>query len=229
MPRRKYSIAQQISAAKACIAGEASIMEIARRFGVSRTGLKEWAARYQAGGETAFEITGKNQAYSDSKKQEAVQEYLSGKCSLREITAKYGLRSNSTLRAWIKVYNRGKDFGRKMTGGSRMKSTRQTTQEERIEIAKACLESGNNYGEIALNYNVSYQQARSWTLKYKELGPAGLEDRRGKRLVEQAPRTAEEEMRIRIAQLEHENYMLRVERDLLKKVRELEGWDASQK
>lgn len=110
-----------------------------------------------------------------------------------------------------------------------MKSTRQTTQEERIEIAKACLESGNNYGEIALNYNISYQQARSWTLKYKELGPAGLEDRRGKRLVEQAPRTAEEEMRIRIAQLEHENYMLRVERDLLKKVRELEGWDASLK
>ena len=158
-----------------------------------------------------------------------MQEYLSGKCRLREITAKYGLRSNSTLRAWIKVYNSGKDFGRKMTGGSRMKSTRQTTQEERIEIAKACLESGNNYGEIALKYNVSYQQARSWTLKYKELGPAGLEDRRGKRLVEQAPRTAEEEMRIRIAQLEHENYMLRVERDLLKKVRELEGWDASQK
>ena len=71
MPRRKYSIAQQISAAKACIAGEASIMEIARRFGVSRTGLKEWAARYQAGGETAFGITGKNHAYSESKKQEA--------------------------------------------------------------------------------------------------------------------------------------------------------------
>ena len=112
MPRRKYSIAQQISAAKACIAGEASILEIARRFGVSRTGLKKWAARYQAGGENAFEISGKNHAYSESKKQEAVQEYLSGKCSLREITAKYGLRSNSTLRAWIKVYNSGKDFGR---------------------------------------------------------------------------------------------------------------------
>lgn len=63
-----------------------------------------------------------------------------------------------------------------------MKNTRQTTQEERIEIAKACLESGNNYGEIALKYNVSYQQVRSWTMKFKEKGPAGLEDRRGKRL-----------------------------------------------
>ena len=110
-----------------------------------------------------------------------------------------------------------------------MKNTRQTTQEERIEIAKACLESGNNYGEIALKYNVSYQQVRSWTMKFKENGPAGLEDRRGKRLAEQEPRTPEEEMRIRIAQLEHENYMLRMERDLLKKVKELEGRNAFQK
>ena len=107
-----------------------------------------------------------------------------------------------------------------------MKNTRQTTQEERVEIAKACLESGNNYGEIALKYNVSYQQVRSWTMKFKEKGPAGLEDRRGKRLAEQEPRTPEEEMRIRIAQLEHENYMLRLERDLLKKVKELEGGNA---
>lgn len=110
-----------------------------------------------------------------------------------------------------------------------MKNTRQTTQEERIEIAKACLESGNNYGEIALKYNVSYQQVRSWTMKFKEKGSAGLEDRRGKRLAEQEPRTPEEEMRIRIAQLEHENYMLRMERDLLKKVKELEGRNAFQK
>lgn len=36
-------------------------------------------------------------------------------------------------------------------------------------------------------------------------------------------------MRIRIAQLEHENYMLRMERDLLKKVKELEGRNAFQK
>lgn len=110
-----------------------------------------------------------------------------------------------------------------------MKNTRQTTQEERIEIAKACLESGNHYGEIALKYNVSYQQVRSWTMKFKEKGSAGLEDRRGKRLAEQEPRTPEEEMRIRIAQLEHENYMLRMERDLLKKVKELEGRNAFQK
>ena len=42
---------------------------------------------------------------------------------------------------------------------------------------------------------------------------------------QQSPRTAEEELKARIAQLEHENYMLKMERDLLKKVKELERRD----
>lgn len=58
-----------------------------------------------------------------------------------------------------------------------MKQGRDTTLEERLQIAKECLVSGKNYGEMALKYKVSYQQARSWTLRYEELGEAGLEDR----------------------------------------------------
>lgn len=55
-----------------------------------------------------------------------------------------------------------------------MKSTHKTTKEERIQIDRECLESGNNYGEIAKKYGVSYQQARTWTLKYKERGRGRL-------------------------------------------------------
>ena len=62
-----------------------------------------------------------------------------------------------------------------------MKQGRDTTKEERIEIAKDCLASGKNYGEMALKYKVSYQQVRTWTLRFEEMGEAGLEDRRGKR------------------------------------------------
>lgn len=54
------------------------------------------------------------------------------------------------------------------------------------------------------------------------MGISGLEDRRGQWKARQAPRTSEEELRIRIAQLERENDLLKMERDLLKKVRELE-------
>ena len=98
-----------------------------------------------------------------------------------------------------------------------MKNTRKTTQEERIEIAKDCIANGHNYGETALKYQVSYQQVYTWVKKFSELGEAGLED------------TEEEELKIKVAQLEHELYMTRMERDLLKKLEEVERRDAYRK
>ena len=110
-----------------------------------------------------------------------------------------------------------------------MKQGRETTQEERIAIVKDCLENGSNFGETAIKYNVSYQQVYTWAKKFKQLGEAGLEDRRGKKTAAQNPRTELEEMKVRMAQLEHELYMTRMERDLLKKLDELERSDAFRK
>ena len=110
-----------------------------------------------------------------------------------------------------------------------MRQTRSTTQEERIQIARECIASGKNYGELAIKYNVSYQQVRSWTLRYEELGEAGLEDRRGKRKKDQAPRTELEKAQIEIEQLKHKLYLAEMERDLLKKLDEIERRDAYRK
>ena len=229
MPREKVTIEERITAAKDCAEGLISQSEIARRLGVNKATVNGWVQRYKASGASAFQVQANNAVYAEELKLKAVKEYLSGACSLREIAAKYGLRSNRQLQDWIKQYNSGKDFGRKMSGGSHMKQGRETTQEERVAIAKDCLENGCNYGETAIKYNVSYQQVYIWVKKFKELGATGLEDRRGKRVPAQTARTPEEEMRIRIAQLEHENYMLRMERDLLKKLDELERRDAYRK
>ena len=156
-------------------------------------------------------------------------DYLAGKGSLLDICKRYKIRATKQLRDWIKVYNNGKEFRHKMSGGSRMKPGRKTSPEERIQIAKDCMENGSNYGETALKYNVSYQQVYTWVKKFKAQGEAGLEDRRGKRIATQTARTPEEELKIRIAQLEHENYMLKMERDLLKKLEEIERSDAFRK
>ena len=110
-----------------------------------------------------------------------------------------------------------------------MSKSRKTTLEERIKITKECIESGHNYGEIAEKYNVGYQQVYTWVKKFIEKGDSGLHDRRGCWKKNQEPRTPEEEAQIRIAKLEHENYLLRVERDLLKKLEELERRDAFRK
>ena len=110
-----------------------------------------------------------------------------------------------------------------------MKKTRSTTQEERIQIVQECIASGKNYGEIALKYEVSYQQVRNWTLRFEEMGGAGLEDRRGRRKKDQVPRTELEQARIEIEQLKHKLYWAEMERDLLKKLDEIERRDASRK
>ena len=110
-----------------------------------------------------------------------------------------------------------------------MRQTRSTTQEERIQIASECIASGKNYGELAIKYNVSYQQVRTWTLRFEELGEAGLEDRRGKRKKDQTPRTELEKAQIEIEQLKHKLYLAEMERDLLKKLDEIERRDAYRK
>ena len=110
-----------------------------------------------------------------------------------------------------------------------MKESRPTTIEERVQIAKDCIANGDNYGETARKYNVSYQKVYQWTKKFKEMGAAGLEDRRGKRLKDQTPRTREEELEIEVAKLKHELYMTQMERDLLKKLDEIERREAYRK
>lgn len=227
--KRKLTDGERIDVARACAEERMSATEAARRMGVAKATVQEWTIQYKENGPLALRAQEKNNIYSPEIRHRAIEDYLSGKGSQREIAAKYGIRSTRQLRDWIKVYNSGRDFEHKMSGGSRMKHGRETTPEERIAIVKNCLENGNNYGETAIKFNVSYQQVYNWVKKFKELGDAGLEDRRGKRVTEQVPRTELEELKIKMAQLEHENYMLRMERDLLKKLDELERRDAFHK
>ena len=226
--KSKLSAKEKVKIVQECIAGKLGRAEAARKAGVDKKSLRRWIIRYEAEGSLGFLSTGKNRVYSEETKLAAVVEYLSGGGSGQEICKKFKIRSESQLWDWIRVYNSGRDF-KKMSGGSRMKSTRKTTQEERIQIAKECIENGNNYGEIAVKYQVSYQNVYSWVKKYRELGEAGLEDRRGQRTAQQEPRTEEERLRIENAQLKHELYLARVERDLLKKLEEIERRDAFRK
>lgn len=59
-----------------------------------------------------------------------------------------------------------------------MTKGRKTTFEERVEIVQYCIAHDCDYAKTAEKYQVSYQQARSYTLKYQEKGVEGLQDRR---------------------------------------------------
>lgn len=150
MPRRsRVTSEEKIQIARDCIEGRISQTEASRRLGIDRTSIRSWIARYEAEGSLGFVQEEKNRVYSEETKRQAVIEYLAGNGSLREICKKYRIRSKRQLQDWIKVYNSGGDF-KKTSGGSRMKNTRKTTLEERVQIAKECIENGNNYGETVL-------------------------------------------------------------------------------
>ena len=82
---------------------------------------------------------------------------------------------------------------------------------------------------MALKYQVSYQQVRTWTLRFEQMGEVGLEDRRGRRKKDQIPRTELERAQIEIEQLKHKLYLSEMENTLLKKLDETERRDASRK
>lgn len=229
--KEKAAAETKVKLVKRYLAGKISQTRGAEMAGVSLASFQQWIMKYEAEGITAFCGKGKYKHYSEETKRQAVEDYLSGKGSQLEICRRYNIQSKHPLQNWIKVYNAHGDFNfvKHSGGGSYMKQGRDTTKEERIEIAKECLASGKNYGEMALKYKVSYQQVRTWTLRFEEMGEAGLEDRRGKRKKDQTPRTELEAAQIGIEQLKHKLYLAEMERDLLKKLDEIERRDASRK
>ena len=219
--RKRIKAEDKIRIAKACASGTIGLNAAADQLGVHQSVVDDWVRLYQTEGLESLLPRKENRRYDPMLKEAAVKDYLSGKGSIRGICKKYKIRDTKQLRTWIKVYNGHKDF-KKQTGGSRMTKGRETTQAERIAVAKACIANGKNYGEIAIAYNVSYQQARSWTLKYIEGGETALEDRRGQRKKDQQPRTELEQAQIEIEQLRHKLKMLEIENHLLKKLEEIE-------
>ena len=148
--------------AKLCYEGKMSKSAAAKELSVARSSVSMWVYIYQEQGTLGFLNTGKNHVYSEELRLEAVMSYLEGKGSLDEIAARYGVSSRERIRQWVKMYNSGKDFSLKMSGGSRMKTSRNTTKEERIQIVKECIANGCIYGESAIKHNVSYQQVYGW-------------------------------------------------------------------
>ena len=221
MPNKgKIAAEEKIRIIETYLSGKIGCCEAGRQTGVDHKTIARWVSRYETEGPTGFLPQEHDRVYSKETKLSAVLDYLAGKGSLREICEEYEIRDTRQLRDWIKVYNRHEDF-KIQTGGSRMTKYRDTTPEERVQIIKECIANGNDYGGTALKYQVSYQQVYTWTKKYREIGEAGLEDRRGHRAGTLPSRTPKEELRDRIAQLEREKYDLEMENALLKKVKEL--------
>ena len=181
MSKRKVSAENKIYAVNLYLDGKESQRRIADMFDVSLASVQQWIRNYESMGANAFTLKG-NKKYSKELKQQAVLDYLAGYGSQNDICKKYGIRSKGKLQTWIKKYNGHEELKSSGTGGSIvMTKGRKTTFEERVEIVQYCIAHNHNYAETAENHRVSYQQARSYTIKYESGGVEALRDKRGKR------------------------------------------------
>ena len=231
MSKSKVPYEKKAEIVRDYLEGRVGYTESLRRANNSEASFRYWVHQYKEKGIKGLLPNSRNRKYPEEIKRKAVEEYLSGKGSLEQIGEEYGLRSISQLRQWIKVYNAHGDFNsvKFSGGGSYMKQGRETTLEERIQIAKECIACGKNYGEMALKFQVSYQQVRTWTLRFEQMGETGLQDRRGHRKKDQIPRTELEQAQIEIEQLKHKLYLAEMENALLKKLDDVERRDAFRK
>ena len=102
-----------------------------------------------------------------------------------------------------------------------MTKGRKTTFEERIEIVQYCIAHDHNYAETSEKYQVSYQQARNYTVKYEAGGVDALLDNRGRR--KKPDELSElERLRAEVKLLKAQKERAEMEISFLKKLEEIE-------
>lgn len=181
MSKRKISVEDKLYAVNLYLDGKESQHQIASMFDVSIASVQQWIRNYESIGADAFTLKG-NRKYSKELKLQAVSDYLAGLGSQDDICKKYGIRSKAKLQTWIKKYNGHEELKSSGTGGNTiMTKGRKTTFEERVEIVQYCIAHDCNYAKTAEHHQISYQQARSYTVKYKAGGVEALRDSRGRR------------------------------------------------
>ena len=85
MPKKQITDEEKIKIIEAYIRGEIGFGQIKNRYGVPKSTLRHWIERYRAFGADGLVQRKHNHAYSTETKKCAVEEYLSGKGSYKDI------------------------------------------------------------------------------------------------------------------------------------------------
>lgn len=224
MAKPKYSPEEKQNIIESYKSGTISFRDLNDLFGMNPNTIYMWMKKYDLHGINAFIKVEGNSKYTKEFKVKCVEEYLSGKGSIRDICAKFNISSASVLEKWIKCYNANRelrDYDPKREVYM-AESRRKTTIEERKEIVEYCLIHNRDYKGTASIYDVSYSQVYLWVKKYDANGKEGLTDKRGCHKtddeVDELERLRRENARLKRQLLEKD--MLT---ELLKKVQEFEG------
>lgn len=215
----RFSKELKLEIVKRYLNGESRIA-LANEYNCAKSIITKWGNKYKSVGESAFEISSTNKAYSKEFKEQVIKEYLEGKDSLEGLANKYNISSDEIVRQWILKYNSGieiKDYNPK--GDVYTMKSRKTTFEERLEIVNYVLANSNDYKSAADKYTVPYASVYQWVKKYNELGEDGLKDSRGRPSSNEPKKelTLEEKQALEIEKLKRELEREKMVVEVLKK------------
>lgn len=219
----QYSAAEKLAILQELETGQIILLDVAKKYDISKTTLVRWRHRYELYGYEGLETKNQYKSYPAELKLQAVLDYISGKYSKYQIIDKYKIASCTQLSNWINKYNSHSSLKSYRNGGAHaMTKGRSTNWKERIDIVLYCLSHNHDYQNTSETYQVSYQQVYQWVKKYEDGGEDALKDGRGRK---KAPEELSDADRQKLAmkKLEYENERLRAENALLKKLQELEG------
>ena len=103
--KSKFSKEQKIEICKRYLDGSESISILAEEINAGKTTIERWIKIFKAYGESAFDEKPANESCTKEFKCKVVEEYLAGESSLIDIALKYNIPSDSTVLAWVKLYN----------------------------------------------------------------------------------------------------------------------------
>lgn len=219
----QYSAAEKIAILQELDTSQATLLDVANKYDINRTSLKEWRHRYELYGYEGLGVRTHNKNYSTELKLQAVQDYLSGKYSQYQIIDKYKIASRTQLRSWINKYNSHSSLKSYDNGGAHaMTKGRSTDWKERLDIVLYCISHNHDYQNTSEKYQVSYHQVYQWVKKYEDGREDSLKDGRGRKKATEELSEADLQ-KFAMKKLEYENERLRAENALLKKLQELEG------
>lgn len=221
MHKNKYSPEEKIRLVQQILDNKQCINALASACGINNSTLETWVRNYQSIGKDAFYSKGWTKRTSQEK-EIAVQAYLDGEGSIRDICKKYKICDTKILRSWILKYTSHEKLESSGYGGkSIMTKGRKTSFEERVEIVQYCISNNYNYIETSQKYEISYQQARNYVIKYEKQGIDALQDCRGKRKPEDQM-TELQRLRLEMKILRAEKEQVQMELSFLKKLEEIE-------
>jgi transposase len=103
---RKYSIEQKLEVLRDKEENHLSNSELARKYGINKTCIRDWAQAYESGGAAALstKVPGKkNNVYADDFRVMVVNEKLSGDSTYTELAKKYNM-NKCVIQLWMRKY-----------------------------------------------------------------------------------------------------------------------------